>query len=198
MHDDRGGHPGGEPWRLGALVPPRVGDRVVERVGHLQVVELGLAEEGRGREAVLVRPGDLIFADFDGMRQVSVFGGMLVSTLVNLIFTPGLYAILQRRAAAATRNGRIGVIVCYDLDFPEWVRAAALVHRAVGDRLTCIFVDHGLLRLHERDQVEQTFRRNLGIDLAKAFGGTHQLLSFAELVFRPTFALAIDGFLSDE
>jgi GMP synthase (glutamine-hydrolysing) len=35
----------------------------------------------------------------------------------------------------------------------------------VGDRLTCIFVDHGLLRLHERDQVEQTFRRHLGIDL---------------------------------
>jgi GMP synthase (glutamine-hydrolysing) len=43
--------------------------------------------------------------------------------------------------------------------------AAALVHRAVGDRLTCIFVDHGLLRLHERDQVEHTFRRHLGIDL---------------------------------
>ena len=43
--------------------------------------------------------------------------------------------------------------------------AAALVHRAVGNRLTCIFVDHGLLRLHEREQVEQTFRRHLGIDL---------------------------------
>ncbi len=43
--------------------------------------------------------------------------------------------------------------------------AAALVHRAVGDRLTCIFVDHGLLRLHERTQVEHTFRRHLGIDL---------------------------------
>ena len=43
--------------------------------------------------------------------------------------------------------------------------AAALVHRAVGDRLTCIFVDHGLLRLHERDQVEATFKRHLGIDL---------------------------------
>jgi len=43
--------------------------------------------------------------------------------------------------------------------------AAALVHRAVGDRLTCIFVDHGLLRLHERDQVERTFRTHLGIDL---------------------------------
>jgi len=43
--------------------------------------------------------------------------------------------------------------------------AAALVHRAVGDRLTCIFVDHGLLRLDERSQVERTFRRHLGIDL---------------------------------
>lgn len=43
--------------------------------------------------------------------------------------------------------------------------AAALVHRAVGDRLTCIFVDHGLLRLHEREQVERTFRAHLGIDL---------------------------------
>jgi len=43
--------------------------------------------------------------------------------------------------------------------------AAALVHRAIGDQLTCIFVDHGLLRLHERDQVERTFRRHHGIDL---------------------------------
>ena len=43
--------------------------------------------------------------------------------------------------------------------------AAALVHRAVGDRLTCIFVDHGLLRQHERHQVEHTFRQHLGIDL---------------------------------
>ena len=43
--------------------------------------------------------------------------------------------------------------------------AAVLVHRAIGDRLTCIFVDHGLLRHNEREQVEVTFRRHLGIDL---------------------------------
>ncbi|MEO6865238.1 MAG: glutamine-hydrolyzing GMP synthase [Gemmatimonadaceae bacterium] len=43
--------------------------------------------------------------------------------------------------------------------------AAALVHRAVGDRLTCIFVDTGLLRLHEREQVERTFRAHMGVDL---------------------------------
>ncbi|MEN8184479.1 MAG: glutamine-hydrolyzing GMP synthase [Myxococcota bacterium] len=43
--------------------------------------------------------------------------------------------------------------------------AAALVHRALGDRLQCIFVDHGLLREGEREEVEQTFREALGIPL---------------------------------
>ena len=43
--------------------------------------------------------------------------------------------------------------------------AAALVHRAIGDQLTCIFVDTGLLRLHEREQVERTMSANLGIRL---------------------------------
>ncbi len=43
--------------------------------------------------------------------------------------------------------------------------AAALVHRAIGDQLTCVFVDTGLLRLHEREQVERTFRANLGVKL---------------------------------
>jgi len=43
--------------------------------------------------------------------------------------------------------------------------AAALVHRAIGSRLRCIFVDNGLLRQGEREQVEQLFRASLGIDL---------------------------------
>jgi GMP synthase (glutamine-hydrolysing) len=43
--------------------------------------------------------------------------------------------------------------------------AAALVHRAIGERLTCIFVDHGLLRAGEREQVEREFREHLGIPL---------------------------------
>ena len=45
--------------------------------------------------------------------------------------------------------------------------AAALVHQAVGDRLTCVFVDHGLLRAGEAEQVDQTFRRNFEIDLVR-------------------------------
>src|SRR6266542_1366026 len=43
--------------------------------------------------------------------------------------------------------------------------AAALVHRAIGDQLTCIFVDTGLMRLHEREQVERTFKSHLGVKL---------------------------------
>jgi GMP synthase (glutamine-hydrolysing) len=46
--------------------------------------------------------------------------------------------------------------------------AAALVHRAIGDQLTCIFVDHGLLRENERAEVERLFRESLGIPLVTA------------------------------
>ena len=42
---------------------------------------------------------------------------------------------------------------------------AALIHRAIGDQLTCVFVVNGLLRLHEREQVAQTFRDNMGMKL---------------------------------
>ena len=41
--------------------------------------------------------------------------------------------------------------------------AAALIHRAIGEQLTCVFVDNGLLRLNEAAQVMQTFARNLGV-----------------------------------
>ena len=43
--------------------------------------------------------------------------------------------------------------------------AAAVVHKAVGDQLTCVFVDHGLLRKGEAEQVEQDFVASTGVDL---------------------------------
>jgi GMP synthase (glutamine-hydrolysing) len=45
--------------------------------------------------------------------------------------------------------------------------AAALIHRAIGDQLTCIFVDTGLLRLNEGDEVMQTFARSLGVKVRR-------------------------------
>ena len=41
--------------------------------------------------------------------------------------------------------------------------AAALIHRAIGDQLTCVFVDHGLLRLNEGQMVMDMFAKNLGV-----------------------------------
>ena len=41
--------------------------------------------------------------------------------------------------------------------------AAALIHKAIGDQLTCVFVDTGLLRLNEAEQVMDTFGKNLGV-----------------------------------
>lgn len=45
--------------------------------------------------------------------------------------------------------------------------AAALIHRAIGDQLTCVFVDNGLLRLGEGDQVMATFAENLGVKVIR-------------------------------
>ena len=44
---------------------------------------------------------------------------------------------------------------------------AALLHKAIGKQLTCIFVDNGLLRLHEGDQVMQTFSKHMGVNVIR-------------------------------
>ena len=45
---------------------------------------------------------------------------------------------------------------------------AALLHRAIGDQLTCVFVDNGLLRLNEGDQVMEMFAQNMGVKVIRA------------------------------
>jgi GMP synthase (glutamine-hydrolysing) len=44
---------------------------------------------------------------------------------------------------------------------------AALLHRAIGEQLTCVFVDNGLLRLHEGDQVMEMFAKNMGVKVIR-------------------------------
>ncbi|GAA3950936.1 glutamine-hydrolyzing GMP synthase [Allohahella marinimesophila] len=45
---------------------------------------------------------------------------------------------------------------------------AALLHKAIGDQLTCVFVDNGLLRLHEGEQVMEMFAKNMGVKVIRA------------------------------
>ncbi len=49
--------------------------------------------------------------------------------------------------------------------------AATLIHKAVGDKLTCVFVDHGLLRKYEAEEVMSVFKDGLGMNLIKADAG---------------------------
>ena len=70
--------------------------------------------------------------------------------------------------------------------------AAALVHRAIGDQLTCIFVDHGLLRAGEREQVEHDYAEGMGIRVI-AVDETERFLSALAGVTEPEAKRKIIG-----
>jgi len=60
--------------------------------------------------------------------------------------------------------------------------AAALVQKAVGDQLTCVFVDTGLLRAGEAEQVEETFRGQFSVDLVHAKAGDRFLEALDDVI----------------
>jgi len=60
--------------------------------------------------------------------------------------------------------------------------AATLVHRAIGDQLVCIFVDHGLLREREPEEVEQVFRQHLGLRLVVVDAGEQFLAALRGVI----------------
>jgi GMP synthase (glutamine-hydrolysing) len=78
-------------------------------------------------------------------------------------WTPGSF--IEDHVERVRRQVGDGQVICGLSGGVDSSVAAALVHRAVGDQLTCIFVDTGLLRKAEREGVERTFRRHLGIRL---------------------------------
>jgi len=78
-------------------------------------------------------------------------------------WTPG--AFVENEVARISETAGDARVICGLSGGVDSAVAAALVHRAVGDRLTCIFVDTGLLRKNEREQVEHTFRQHMGVPL---------------------------------
>ena len=72
---------------------------------------------------------------------------------------------VDEAVAAVKKQVGEGRVICGLSGGVDSSVAAALVHRAVGDRLTCIFVDNGLLRAKEREQVEALFRGAFHVNL---------------------------------
>ncbi len=73
--------------------------------------------------------------------------------------------IRNRVDAHARATGSDGAVICALSGGVDSAVAAALVHRAVGDRLTCIYVDHGLMRKKETELLRATFEQHLGLRL---------------------------------
>src|SRR4051812_24868284 len=86
-------------------------------------------------------------------------------------------AVAEIRAQVGTER-----VICGLSGGVDSAVAAALVHKAIGDQLTCVFVDTGLLRLGEADQVEETFRRQFQVDLVHVKAGDRFLAALDDVV----------------
>jgi GMP synthase (glutamine-hydrolysing) len=81
-------------------------------------------------------------------------------------FIGGTVAEISARVDSHARaTDSDGLVICALSGGVDSAVAAALVHRAVGDRLTCIYVDHGLMRKKESELLRQTFADHLGMRL---------------------------------
>jgi GMP synthase (glutamine-hydrolysing) len=88
-------------------------------------------------------------------------------------------AFVEEAVAAVRAQVGEGRAVCGLSGGVDSSVAAALVQRAIGERLTCIFVDHGLLREGERAEVEREFREHLGMRLVSVDASARFLSALA-------------------
>ena len=91
-------------------------------------------------------------------------------------------SIIDEQVAAVKAQVGTGKVICALSGGVDSAVAAALVHRAIGQQLVCIYVDTGLMRLNESDQVVETFKRNMGIELIHVSAGPRYFEKLAGVV----------------
>ena len=75
-----------------------------------------------------------------------------------------------------------GRVICALSGGVDSAVTAMLLHKAIGDQLTCIFVNNGLLRLEEPERVQDTFKRNMGLNLVYADASERFLTELAGVI----------------
>ncbi len=144
------------------------GDRVIELPAGFKLMAstqnapiAGIADEARGFYGVQFHPE--VTHTKQGQRILERFLHGICSCAG--LWTPGNIIddlIAQVRAQVGNDKVLLGLSGGVDSSV-----VAALLHRAIGDRLTCIFVDNGLLRLHEGDQVMAVFKQHMGVKVIR-------------------------------
>jgi GMP synthase (glutamine-hydrolysing) len=140
------------------------GDRVsalpegFKRIASTADVPLaGMADEARGYYAFQFHPE--VTHTTQGLRIYARFVHEICGC--GNAWTPG--NIIEDAIAAVRRQVGTGKVLLGLSGGVDSSVVAALLHKAIGDQLSCVFVDTGLLRHQEGDQVMQVFARNLGV-----------------------------------
>ena len=149
-----------------------------------------IATSGNSPLAAFANPERQIYAiQFHPEVVHTPHGSTLLSNFVHQIcgctsnWTPENFITEAIRKIQA-QVGPTGHVVCGLSGGVDSAVAATLVHRAVGDRLACIFVDHGMMRLDEGPQVIDTFEKHQGMHLV-AVDAKEEFLSDLEGVTDP-------------
>ncbi len=151
------------------------GDRVVELPPGFR----RLAHSDNSAAAVMADERGLIGLQFHPEVVHTPLGKEIIRNFLYRVcgcqgdWTPGNF-IAEAVASIRQQVGRSRVLCALSGGVDSAV-TAALVHRAVGDQLTCIFVNNGLLRREEPERVQDTFRRHLRIPLVYVDASEHFL-----------------------
>jgi GMP synthase (glutamine-hydrolysing) len=157
--------------RVTALPP---GFRVIAETAHAPFA--GIADEARGFYGVQFHPEVTHTTQGRAMLQRFVYDICGCQAL----WTPG--NIVDAMVGAVREQVSDDEVVLGLSGGVDSSVVAALLHRAIGEQLTCIFVDNGLLRLNEADQVMATFAQHMGVKVRRVDAQDRFLAALAGVV----------------
>lgn len=138
-----------------------------------EVLELGIPVMGicNGMQLMTVMPGGTERVEKREIRDMEIEGrGILNNFLYSICGCSGKWSMsdfVKRSIEDIREKVGSGKVLCALSGGVDSSVAAVMMHKAVGRQLTCIFVDHGLLRKYEADQVESVFREKFDINLIR-------------------------------